>query len=109
MEQHDPPLGLCMGSGKSPLFYISELGPGLAVIRNVPNFGPRITITDGDGAVVARLGMKPAGTQRGAFIAPHRIPVDSPRDIYVGEVGFGPWPTLFPGGAPPPSPKGSPT
>jgi sugar lactone lactonase YvrE len=97
------PCGLCMGSGKSPLFYISELGPGLAVIRNVPNFGPRITITDGNGAVVARLGAKPAGTERGAFIAPHGIAVDSRGDIYVGEVGFGLWPTLFPGGAPPPS------
>jgi len=96
------PCGLCMSSGKKPLFYISELGPGLEVIRNTPNFGPRISITNSDGSVVARLQREIAGTNRGAFITPHGIAVDSRGDIYIGECAFGQWRTLFPTEAPPP-------
>ena len=70
--------------------------------RDISRHHARITITDGSGAVVGRLGVKPAGTERGAFLAPHGIAVDSRGDIYIGEVGFGLWPTLFPGGEPPP-------
>ena len=55
-----------------------------------------------DGSVVARLQREIAGTNRGAFITPHGIAVDSHGDIYIGECAFGQWHTLFPGEAPPP-------
>ena len=95
------PCGMCISYGKNPLFYISELGPGLEIVRNTPNFGPRVTITNPDGSVVARLGTKVAGTERGAFLTPHGIAVDSHGDIYIAECGFGQWHTLFPGKEPP--------
>lgn len=95
------PCGLCMSAGKNPLFYISELGPIMGFIRNAPNIGPRVTITNPDGSLVARLGTQLAGTEKGAFIAPHGIAVDSHGDIYIAEVGFGQWEFIFPGQAPP--------
>jgi len=91
-----------MSAGQNPLFYISELGPIMGFIRNAPNIGPRVTITRPDGSIVARLGTQLAGTERGTFIAPHGIAVDSHGDIYIAEVGFGQWEFIFPGKTPPP-------
>jgi len=50
------PCGLFMPPGKCPVCYIGELGTGLAVNRNVPNLGPRVTIVDSRGKRISRLG-----------------------------------------------------
>ena len=50
------PCALCCGGGKTPNFIIGELGPGLRVNRKVPNLGPRLSIVDGKGQRIARLG-----------------------------------------------------
>jgi DNA-binding beta-propeller fold protein YncE len=86
------PCGLHMESGRDPRFYIGELGPVLAVNRDVPNLGPRVSITDNRGRVLARLGGIGPGEDPGKFIAPHGITVDSHGDIYVGEVAHTMWP-----------------
>lgn len=92
------PCALCRcGGAKSPIFVIGELGPGLAINRNVPNLGPRLSIVDARGNRIARLGGEEGpGAASGKFLAPHGIALDSRGDIYVGEVGVTNWETSFP-------------
>ena len=65
--------------------YVGELGWGMAVQRNVPNIGPRVSVLDRRGNTLARLG-NGYGTEVGQFISPHGICIDSAKNIYVGEV-----------------------
>ena len=90
------PCGIYMPRGKCPICYIGELGPSLAVNRNVPNIGPRITIVDHTGKRLARLGGEHAGIGLGEFMAPHGLAVDSHGDIYIGEVSWSGWTQTFP-------------
>lgn len=90
------PCGLFMPPGKQPICYVGELGPALAVNLNVPNIGPRVSIVTHEGKLLARLGTLPAGLAAGRFIAPHSLAVDSHGDIYVGEVGYTAWSSVFP-------------
>ena len=57
----------------------------MAVQRNVPNIGPRISVLDRRGNTLARMGNGP-GTELGQFLAPHGICLDSAKNIYLGEV-----------------------
>ena len=68
--------------------YIGELGSGMAVTKDVPNIGPRITVLDTKGQRLARIGHLGYGLGEGQFIAPHGICLDSRGDIYVGEVAW---------------------
>src|SRR5436305_8502153 len=96
------PSGLYMPAGKCPICYIGEIGPYLNFNRGAPNLGPRITIVDHKGKLLARLGREPtAGTRPGQFLSPHGLAVDSRGDLYVGEVAATAWPSLFPGTAVP--------
>jgi sugar lactone lactonase YvrE len=95
------PCGLHAGAGRKPLFYVGELGPVLAINREVPNLGPRISILTHEGKLLARLGDVRAGTRIDQFIAPHGLTVDSRGDLYVGEVSFTAWPQVYPGSPPP--------
>jgi DNA-binding beta-propeller fold protein YncE len=90
------PCGLYCCGGKSPTFLIGELGPGMRVNLRAPNLGPRLTIVDATGALIARLGEKGAGLEPGTFMAPHGLALDSVGDIYVGEVSYTNWSTSFP-------------
>ena len=91
------PSGLYMPPGKCPICYIGEIGPYLAFNRGAPNLGPRVTIVDHAGRLLARLGTEPAaGTRPGQFLSPHGIALDSRGDLYVGEVSVTAWPSLFP-------------
>lgn len=97
------PCGLAMTPGSRPICYIGELGPGMAVNIEVPNLGPRVTITDHTGKRLARFGGLKAGFRPGEFHAPHGIAVDSHGDIYVGEVAWTNWRGMH-GDQPPPQP-----
>jgi len=91
------PCGLYCCRGKTPTFVIGELGPGLAVNLKAPNLGPRLSILDAKGKLIARLGGKEGpGLEPGKFIAPHGLALDSKGDIYVGEVSYTNWKTSFP-------------
>ena len=68
--------------------YVGELGSGIAVTKDVPNIGPRITVLGTDGRRLARIGHLGYGLGVGQFIAPHGICLDSRGDIYVGEVAW---------------------
>ena len=50
--------------------------------------GPRVTVFDLDGNVIARVGDEPQGEGPGQFITPHGIAVDTHGDIYVAEVSY---------------------
>jgi DNA-binding beta-propeller fold protein YncE len=91
------PCGMYMESGADPLCYIGEVAPSLAINRHIPNLGPRLSIMNNKGELLARLGDVRAGLGIGQFIAPHGLAVDSRGDIYVGETSVSAWPQLFPG------------
>ncbi len=91
------PCGLYCCRGAKMQFIVGELGPSMAVNRNMPNIGPRISIHDAKGKLIARLGGEAGpGLETGKFVAPHGIAVDSRGDIYVGEVSYTEYPRLFP-------------
>lgn len=91
------PNGIFMPCGKCPICYVGEIGPYYAFNRDAPNLGPRVSIIDNDGTVLARLGKGyTAGNEPGKFISPHSVAVDSNGDLYVGEVAVTGWPSLFP-------------
>jgi DNA-binding beta-propeller fold protein YncE len=90
------PCGLFMPPGKCPVCYIGELGSALAINRDVPNLGPRVSIVDHTGKRLARIGGLGPGLGIDQFLAPHGISVDKYGDIYVGEVSWTGWPQIFP-------------
>jgi len=91
------PCGLYCHRGPRLEFIIGELGSGMKVNRVHPNIGPRVSIVDKHGALIARLGGQDGpGTEAGKFIAPHGIALDSRGDIYVGEVSYTDWPSTHP-------------
>jgi DNA-binding beta-propeller fold protein YncE len=95
------PCGLYCCRGAQPRFVIGELGPGMNINRQYPNLGPRLSIVDQKGGLVARLGGEHGpGLEDGRFIAPHGVAVDSRGDIYVGEVSYTEYPRLFAGAIP---------
>ena len=73
---------------KDQLIYVGELGSGMAVNRNMPNIGPRITVLNTDGVKLASLGSLGFGLNPGQFIAPHGISIDSQNDLYLSEVSW---------------------
>jgi DNA-binding beta-propeller fold protein YncE len=90
------PCALFMPPGRCQHCYVGELGPGMSVNRDLPNIGPRLSILDHTGKRVARLGAATGpGLGPDEFQAPHGITVDSRGDIYVGEVSWTQWPTLY--------------
>ena len=91
------PSGLFMTGGKCPLCYVAELGPHLPVNRDHPGIGPRISILDNKGVMIARVqAAPPRGVGPGQFISPHGMTVDSRGDLYVGEVAFTSFSRSFP-------------
>ena len=95
------PCALCCqrdaGAGGGLHFIIGELGAAWSVNRAHPNIGPRITIVDGSGNTIMRLGdIAGPGLETGRFIAPHGLAVDKRGNIYVGEVSYTEYPRLFP-------------
>jgi hypothetical protein len=86
-----------MPPGRCPICYVGEIGPYYEFNRGAPNLGPRVSILSNDGDVLARITTEPAaGTGPGQFISPHGLAVDSRGDLYVGEVSYTAWPSLFP-------------
>jgi hypothetical protein len=67
---------------------VGELGVAIASNAPANGVGPRISLYDTKGNVLARLGNKPEGEAPGQFIAPHGICIDSRGDIYLGEVSW---------------------
>ena len=82
------PCGLFIDNKPDQLCYVGELGAAISANEGAPGLGPRVSIYNLQGEVLARLGDTGPGEAPGQFIAPHGIAVDSRDDIYVGEVSW---------------------
>ena len=79
---------ICLGQEDEPLVYVGEYFAGIETNTTGTNLGPRVTILDVRGNVLARLSDQSYGDEPGRFYSPHGIAVDSKGDIYVAEVGW---------------------
>ena len=68
--------------------FVGEYFGGIASNDIGSKLGPRVSILDLEGNVIARLGRETYGSQTGRFYCPHGISVDSRGDIYVAEVSW---------------------
>lgn len=97
------PCALCLQEqGAHRRFYVTELAPQLDINRPVPNLGPRISVLDEGGHLLATLGDGVAGAAPTQFVSPHGLAVDANGDLYVGQLAGSTWPRLFPGRESPP-------
>jgi DNA-binding beta-propeller fold protein YncE len=81
------PCGLFLDQAAG-LAYVGELGAAIGPNAQGRSLGPRVSIYNTQGQLLARLGDQPEGEAPGQFIAPHGICIDSRGDIYVGEVSW---------------------
>jgi DNA-binding beta-propeller fold protein YncE len=92
------PSALFLLAGDEPRFVVGEIGPVMRFNRGAPNLGPRLSVLDAKGQVLARIGAEPAaGVGPGQFLSPHAVAADSRGNLYVAEVAETAWPQLFPG------------
>jgi DNA-binding beta-propeller fold protein YncE len=82
------PCGLYIDQAADQTVYVGELGAAILPNAQATGLGPRVSIMNIQGNVIARLGDQPEGEAPGRFIAPHGICVDSRGDIYVAEVSW---------------------
>jgi hypothetical protein len=82
------PCGLFIDQAGEQRVYVGELGAAIVPNDQAYGLGPRVSIMDIKGNVLARLGDGPGGEAPGRFIAPHGVCIDSRGDIYVGEVSW---------------------
>ena len=76
---------ICLDRGGEGTVYVGELFAGVATNVEGMRIGPRITVLDSGGGVLARVGEQTFGSEVGRFYAPHAIAVDSRGDIYLAE------------------------
>ena len=72
--------------GGEKLAYVGEFFSGFSSYEKGMRIGPRVSILDSQGKILARLGEHSFGDEAGRFYSPHAIAVDSKGDIYVAEV-----------------------
>ena len=71
------PCGIFMPYCSCPICYVGELGPATRTNRNYPNLGPRLSIIDNKGNLLARIGGLHPGIGPQDYIGPHGLTVDS--------------------------------
>ena len=80
---------ICLNdSSGEELLYIGEYFCGIGTNDIGTDLGPRVTVMNTKGKVLARVGRESYGDQPGRFYSPHGIAVDSKGDIYVAEVSW---------------------
>ena len=62
------PSGLYMPPGKCSICYVGETGPSFTFNRDAPNLGPRISILDNEGSLLARVGDPRGGGRRAGTV-----------------------------------------
>lgn len=80
---------ICMDAeGDDPLIYLGEYFCGIGSNTMGTNLGPRVSVMNRNGDVLARVGTDSFGDGPGRFYSPHGIAVDSKGDLYVAEVSW---------------------
>ncbi len=80
---------ICMDAeGDDPLIYLGEYFCGIGSNTMGTNLGPRVSVMNRNGDVLARVGTDSFGDEPGRFYSPHGIAVDSKGDLYVAEVSW---------------------
>ncbi len=82
------PCGLFADARLGDVFFVGELPTHLAVNKDVPNLGARVSILSIKGELISRIGGRFLGEKPGKFVAPHSCTVDSRGDLYVAEVSW---------------------
>ena len=82
------PCGLVADARLGDIFFVGELPTHLAVNKEVPNLGARVSILSIKGELISRIGGRFWGEKPGEFVAPHSCAVDSRGDLYVAEVSW---------------------
>ena len=81
--------GVHVSKDSEQLVYVAEyLGDPSGSYRDASGIGPRISVLDKEGKVLARLGENTFGDEPGRFYAPHYLSADSQGNIYVAEVAY---------------------
>lgn len=70
------------------LVYVGEYYGGIQTNVAGKRLGPRVSVLDLNGKVLARVGDLSYGDEPGRFYSPHGIAADSKGDIYVAEVSW---------------------
>ena len=68
--------------------YVGEYFAGLMNTPMATRLGPRVSIFDTSGNLLARVGEQTFGDEPGRFYSPHGMAVDSRGDVYVAEVSY---------------------
>ncbi|MDR1932759.1 MAG: 6-bladed beta-propeller [Spirochaetales bacterium] len=89
------PCGLYMLGEKNPTFFVGELCQQIKT-NHYPNLGPRLSILDHRGNLLARIGGKQFGLGLDEFTGPHGLATGSNGDLYVGEVAVAQWKFYWP-------------
>ncbi len=79
---------ITMDNTDDPLVYLGEYYCGIASNSMGTDLGPRVSVMDRKGKVLARLGTEAYGDEPGRFYSPHGLAVDSKGDLYVAEVSW---------------------
>ena len=80
---------ICLDNGTGQgLMYVGEYFAGIASNDIGTDLGPRVSILNLQGEILARIGRESYGDQTGRFYSPHGISVDSKGNIYVAEVSW---------------------
>ena len=95
MEQFAPPVRALHAVHPSPGLLYRRAWAGLGG-KPQTHLGPRVSIVDHEGKLLARIGDPHPGLGPTQFLGPHGMAVDSRGDVYVGEVAWTLWPGLFP-------------
>lgn len=79
---------VCVDNGVDQLVYVGEYFCGIESNAIGTCLGPRVSVFDRSGNVLARLSNESYGDEPGRFYAPHELAVDSKGNIYVAEVAW---------------------
>ena len=74
--------------GNTDVIYVGEYFCGIGTNDIGTDLGPRVSILNTKGEIIARVGKESYGEQAGRFFSPHGIAVDSKGNIYVAEVAW---------------------
>ena len=73
---------------QTELMLVGEYFAGIKGNSMGTNLGPRLSVLDLSGNVLARIGENSYGSEPGRFFSPHGITMNSKGDIYVAEVSW---------------------